>query len=129
MCRWVALVVIAFAVEVHASKIDRHALVTRHNIVLTNADALTPLSVGNGEFAFTADVTGLQTFPEFHEKGMMLSTMSQWGWHSFPNPQKYTPGSINSGKASAPARTAALSEQPMEPVGQAASAIAARNKS
>ncbi|MEY4386529.1 MAG: hypothetical protein RLY20_1812 [Verrucomicrobiota bacterium] len=90
MCRWVALFVIALAVEANASKIDRHALVTRHNIVLTNADPLTPLSVGNGEFAFTADVTGLQTFAEFHEKGMMLSTMSQWGWHSFPNPEKYT---------------------------------------
>ena len=72
-----------------ATPIDRHALVTRHNVTLTNADALTPLSVGNGEFAFTADLTGLQTFPEFHEQGMLLSTMSQWGWHSFPNPQHF----------------------------------------
>jgi hypothetical protein len=39
--------------------IDRHALVTRHNVVLTGVDILSPLSVGNGEFAFTADVTGL----------------------------------------------------------------------
>jgi hypothetical protein len=69
-----------------AEPIDRHTLVARHNITLTNADPLTPLSVGNGEFAYTADVTGLQTFPEFHDRGMLLSTMSQWGWHSFPNP-------------------------------------------
>lgn len=71
------------------SAIDRHALVNRHNITTNKPDPLTPLSVGNGEFAFTADITGLQTFPEFHEKGMPLHTMAQWGWHSFPNPQKY----------------------------------------
>lgn len=85
-----ALLFCLTTLTLHAEKIDRHALVTRHNIVLTNADPLTPLSVGNGEFAFTADITGLQTFPEFHESGMLLSTMSQWGWHSFPNPENYT---------------------------------------
>ena len=62
-----------------ASPIDRQALVTRHNIVLTNADARTPLQVGNGQFAFSADITGLQTFLPAH-------TMSHWGWHSFPLP-------------------------------------------
>ena len=45
-----------------------------------------PLSVGNGEFAFTADPTGLQTFPEPYESQMPLCTQSQWGWHSAPNP-------------------------------------------
>ena len=70
--------------------IDRHALVTRHNVMLFKPDPLTPLSVGNGEFAFTADITGLQTFPEYHQKGMSLGTLSQWGWHSEPNPKGYT---------------------------------------
>lgn len=70
-------------------KIDRHALVTRHNITLTKSDPLTPLSVGNGEFAFTADITGLQTFAEYHEHGTPLGTQSQWGWHSSPNPAGY----------------------------------------
>jgi len=70
-------------------KIDRQALVTRHNITLSKPDPLTPLSVGNGEFAFTADITGLQTFPEFHNKGMPLGTQSQWAWHSLPNPEGY----------------------------------------
>lgn len=70
--------------------IDRHALVTRHNITLAGPDPLTPLSVGNGEFAFTADITGLQTFPEFHQRGMSLGTLSQWGWHSVPNPKGYS---------------------------------------
>jgi len=34
--------------------------------------------------------TGLQTFPEFYENGIPLGTQSQWGWHSFPNPDNYT---------------------------------------
>ncbi|MBN1815722.1 MAG: hypothetical protein JW828_00085 [Sedimentisphaerales bacterium] len=70
-----------------AHRIDRRALVQRHTITLYRPDPLTPLSVGNGEFAFTADITGLQTFPEFHETGMPLGTQSQWGWHSMPNPE------------------------------------------
>jgi hypothetical protein len=69
--------------------IDRRAPVTRHNITLHAADPLAPLSVGNGEFAFTADITGLQTFPEFHELGMPLGTHAQWGWHSLPNSENY----------------------------------------
>lgn len=48
--------------------IDRYSLVTRHNPVLTAPDKLSPITVGNGEFAFTADVTGLQTFPEFYSR-------------------------------------------------------------
>lgn len=69
--------------------IDRHALVTRHNVTLDKPDPLNPLSVGNGEFAFTADITGLQSFPDFHRQGMPLATQSQWGWHSMPNPNGY----------------------------------------
>jgi hypothetical protein len=70
-------------------KIDRMSLVRRHNIILAKSGPLTPLSVGNGEFAFTADITGLQTFPEYHQRGMALGTQSQWGWHSMPNPNGY----------------------------------------
>jgi hypothetical protein len=71
-------------------KIDRAALVTRHNITHSGTDSLSSLTVGNGEFAFTADITGLQTFPNHYERGIPLGTMSQWGWHSFPNPENYT---------------------------------------
>ena len=71
-------------------RIDRHALVTRHNVKLDHADSLSPLSVGNGEFAFTADITGLQTFEADYAKGIPLSTMSQWGFHAAPNPQKFS---------------------------------------
>jgi hypothetical protein len=70
-------------------KIDRKALVARHKIVIAKADGLTPLSVGNGEFAYTADITGLQTFPEFHEGGMFLQTMAQWAWHTTPDAHNY----------------------------------------
>jgi hypothetical protein len=64
--------------------IDRQALVTRHNVVITALDEKAPLQVGNGQFAFGADVTGLQTFVPF-------STMSHWGWHSMPLPQGQRP--------------------------------------
>ncbi len=72
-----------------SQSIDRHALVTRHNVAVTRPDPLTPLSVGNGEFAFTADITGLQTFPAYHEKGIPLGTQAQWAWHTIPPPEAY----------------------------------------
>jgi hypothetical protein len=71
-------------------KIDRFKLVTKHNIVNSEIDPLNSLTVGNGEFAFTADITGMQTFPEYYEDGISLGIQSQWGWHSFPNPDKYS---------------------------------------
>lgn len=64
--------------------INRFDLVTRHNPTMRALDPLSPLSVGNGEFVFTADITGLQTFADAHEDGMPLHTMSQWAWHSTP---------------------------------------------
>src|SRR5260370_10298009 len=70
--------------------IDRHALVTRHNVVLTAFDITSPLSVGNGEFAFTADVTGLQTFVDEYQNVMPLATMAQLGFHTAPNPPAFS---------------------------------------
>jgi protein-glucosylgalactosylhydroxylysine glucosidase len=69
--------------------IDREALVKRHNPVATKLDPLSPFTVGNGDFAFTADITGLQTFADPYDKGIPLHTQSQWGWHSFPNTEGY----------------------------------------
>ena len=68
------------------SGIDRHALVERNNPHITEIDTLASLSVGNGEFAVTVDVTGLPSFPELYSNGVPLGTQSQWGWHSFGNP-------------------------------------------
>lgn len=70
--------------------IDRFALVTRHNVVLQGPDTLGALSVGNGEFAFTADVSGLQTFYREYENGISLGTQTQWAWHSIPDQNKYS---------------------------------------
>lgn len=78
----------AFAAQ--ETPIDRHALTERNNPHVTTPDTLASLTVGNGEFAFTADITGLQTFPEYYSHGVPLGTQSQWGWHSFPNTGDYT---------------------------------------
>ena len=72
-----------------AAGIDRKAVVTRNNPVVKSIDPLASLSVGNGDFAFTVDATGLQTFPETYSKGVPLGTQSSWGWHSFANPEGY----------------------------------------
>jgi len=71
------------------SPIARKSLVARHKMVFKHPDRLTPVSVGNGEFAFTADITGLQTFPEFHQNGMLLQTMAQWSFHSTSDAHVY----------------------------------------
>ncbi|MEZ4828424.1 MAG: hypothetical protein R3C61_19350 [Bacteroidia bacterium] len=72
-----------------AARIDRQALVRRHTVVVKKIDPLSSLSVGNGAFAFTVDVTGLQTFPDLYTEGVPLGTQSSWGWHSFPNTEKF----------------------------------------
>ena len=80
-------VALVMGATVSFAGIDRHALVTRHNVTLTSADPLTPLTVGNSSIGFTVDITGLQSFPDFHTNGTPLHTLSSWGWHSFPNPE------------------------------------------
>lgn len=64
--------------------IDREAVVSRHKIITTELDSISPAQVGNGKFAFGVDITGLQTFIPFN-------TMSDWGWHSFPLPEGMSP--------------------------------------
>ena len=71
---------LAQTIAVPPQPIDRHALVTRHNITWDDLTGQIPL--GNGEFCFNADGTGLQTFGG--------NTMSHWGWHSFPLPEGVT---------------------------------------
>ncbi len=71
--------------------IDREALVTRHSPVIRRVDPGAPLTVGNGGFAFTADVTGLQTFGEFYyQNGIPLETLARWCWATDANPHGYT---------------------------------------
>ncbi|TLM83430.1 hypothetical protein FDW83_10325 [Pseudarthrobacter sp. NamE2] len=78
-------------------KIDREALVRRHNVEQGSLDPRSPVSVGNGEFCFTFDLTGLQSLPAEYpvgardelSPGTLLGTQSQWGWHSIPPEQDY----------------------------------------
>jgi hypothetical protein len=71
------------SVLLFAQRIDRKAVVQRHNVSVSKMDSLSSLTVGNGKFAFTVDATGLQSFPKEYEKGVCLGTQSEWGWHSF----------------------------------------------
>ena len=82
-------VFISFCSSNENSKIDRFSLVNRHNVEITKIDSLNSLTVGNGAFAFTVDITGLQTFPDYYSKGIPLGTMSEWGWHTAENPKNF----------------------------------------
>ncbi|KAF7940581.1 uncharacterized protein EAE98_000708 [Botrytis deweyae] len=53
-----------------------------------NASSRITLQVGNGNFAFGVDVTGLQTFTSF-------ATLSSWGWHNFSLPTAANQTSID----------------------------------
>jgi protein-glucosylgalactosylhydroxylysine glucosidase len=68
------------------SRINRQALVQRHNPVVTQFDPFSALTVGNGEFAFTADITGLQTFAARCDMLFPLCTTAHWSWHTTPAP-------------------------------------------
>lgn len=81
------------------ARIDRRAVVDRHRIQRVEPDAESPLSVGNGEFCFTADATGLQTFADRHSRAAAradgrsatpLGTQAQWAFHWAPNPDGVT---------------------------------------
>ena len=65
-------------------KIDRKTVVERYRIITTSTNSQSPAQVGNGEFAFGVDITGLQTFVPFN-------TMSHWSWHSNPLPTGLQP--------------------------------------
>ncbi len=73
-----------------APHIDRRKLVQRHNPTFKNMDTLNVLTVGNGNFAFGADITGLQTFQNDYNRGIPLSTLSHWGWHNQLDPHDWT---------------------------------------
>ncbi|MGD8779394.1 MAG: glycoside hydrolase family 65 [Ignavibacteria bacterium] len=83
------LICFSFLLTFCSNKIDREALVKRHIPSLSEADTLSPFTVGNGEFAYTVDITGLQTFAEEYDNSIPLGTQSQWGWHSTLNTGNY----------------------------------------
>lgn len=62
--------------ELKKGTIDRKSLVQRHNLKLTAINDPGPSQVGNGEFAYGFDITGMQTLRA------NFATMASWGWHS-----------------------------------------------
>lgn len=64
--------------------INRYALITRHNPKLSAVDFSSPLSVGNGDFVYTADVTGMQSLSAEYAETFPLCTMAHWGVHTLP---------------------------------------------
>jgi protein-glucosylgalactosylhydroxylysine glucosidase len=65
--------------------IDRFALLQRHDPHIQSMALDAVLSVGNGNFAFNVDCTGLQSLPAAYTV-IPLATLSHWGWHSRPMP-------------------------------------------
>ena len=82
--------------------IDRRAVVGRHDVRFASArpavdaggyctpspdsTAYSQLTVGNGDFAFTADLTGLQSLNASYgsnsDHAFPALTQSSWGWHT-----------------------------------------------
>ncbi|KAF2177863.1 hypothetical protein K469DRAFT_601436 [Zopfia rhizophila CBS 207.26] len=58
-----------------SAKIDRKSIVRQFNPKLNSSHPYSPIQVGNGNFAFGTDITGLQTF-------IPHNTLSSWGWHN-----------------------------------------------
>jgi hypothetical protein len=87
--RWLVLAVVCSTAAAASKPIDRPALVKRHNPSITAIDKSAPFMVGNGNFAFTADITGLQTFSGQYSPLVPLMTQAQWSWHSTPNPKGF----------------------------------------
>src|SRR5919109_848371 len=88
--RGILFVLLALPLAARAAPIDREALVARNSPTITTIDSASPFMVGNGSIAFTADITGLQTFQEQYSALVPLMTQAQWAWHSFPNPEGFT---------------------------------------
>ena len=80
-----------FTTDNVTKNIHRQSVVSRNNPVITETDPLASLTVGNGHFATTVDITGLQSFPFDYEAGVPLTAMSDWGWHKFKNTGVLTP--------------------------------------
>jgi len=59
---------------------DREALIRQHSPVVCEIEPSVALSVGNGRFVFTVDVTGLQTLAAHYQEtgGSPLETLASW---------------------------------------------------
>ncbi|MRG45298.1 hypothetical protein GFS24_09235 [Chitinophaga sp. SYP-B3965] len=76
----VALSCKAYSQQLSTGTINRKTVVQRHNFHITDPKEPGPTQVGNGNFAYGFDITGMQTFND------QFTTMSHWSWHSTPPP-------------------------------------------
>ncbi|KAF2667181.1 hypothetical protein BT63DRAFT_473522 [Microthyrium microscopicum] len=74
---WLVLTAPCFAAIDRLQVVDKFN--PQRNSTANKTDWETPLQVGNGNFAFNADITGLQTIKPFN-------TLSVWGWHNSTPP-------------------------------------------
>ena len=85
----IAILFIGFIVlsSFYNKKTDRKKVVQRHNVTLHSNNPAKPMQVSNGEFAFSVDITGMQTFDTHN-------TMAQWGFDSRPLPTRINPNNF-----------------------------------
>lgn len=104
--------------RLEAERQKRKDLVDRHKVRMTTRHPANVLTVGNGDLALSVDMTGLQTFPHYHElredplrvvddgvEGLPeqatrpfdiddyqipLRTQSTWGWYSTYGRRSYS---------------------------------------
>jgi hypothetical protein len=69
------ILLLALTPSIAVAKIDRESVVRQFSLKLNSSHPYSPVQVGNGNFAFGADITGLQTF-------LPHNTLSSWGWHN-----------------------------------------------
>ncbi|KAI1447556.1 Six-hairpin glycosidase-like protein [Annulohypoxylon stygium] len=88
LLRFLTFLLVTLQGSLATSRINRRQVVRSFNPHRNASSQTTPLQVGNGNFAFGVDVTGLQTFSPF-------ATMSTWGWHNFSIPTTVGQTSVN----------------------------------
>lgn len=78
-------IIVLTSLVVQSAALDRHAVVSRYNPSRSGnaTNFTTPMQVGNGRFAFGADLTGLQSILPF-------SIMSSWGFKNDSLPANRT---------------------------------------
>ncbi len=77
--------------------INRKELIEFHNVILENPETNSPLTSGNGSFAYTFDITGMQTLYNEYLDNFPLCTMAEWAWHTTPadnEKEYYTPDDL-----------------------------------
>ncbi|KAJ5604357.1 hypothetical protein N7510_009511 [Penicillium lagena] len=104
-CQLLTLLVLTARAEASISPSQRRNIVRSFNPHRNVSSSTTPLQVGNGNFAFGADITGLQTFSHF-------AIESTWTWHNFSLPttsgQTLPSGMYDSSSAALPTRMLTL---------------------